>query len=56
VYLIYINPAPERFIRKYAPALRKQWEQTFAMNEEDILVDRLNSTQERVAVYRFLPG
>jgi SAM-dependent methyltransferase len=56
VYLIYINPAPERFIRKYAPALRKQWEQTFAMNEEDILADRLNSTQERVAVYRFLPG
>jgi SAM-dependent methyltransferase len=55
VYLIYINPAPERFIRKHIPALRKQWEQTFAINEEDILVDRLNSTQERVAVYRYLP-
>jgi SAM-dependent methyltransferase len=55
VYLIYINPAPERFIRKHIPALRKQWEQTFAINEEDVLVDRLNSTQERVAVYRYLP-
>ncbi len=55
VYLVYINPAPERFIRKHVPALRKQWEQTFAMNEEDILVDRINSTQERVAVYRCLP-
>lgn len=54
VYLIYINPAPESFIRTHAPVLRKQWEQTFAMNEEDILLDRLNSTQERVAVYRYL--
>jgi SAM-dependent methyltransferase len=55
VHLIYINPAPERFIRRHAPVLRKQWEQTFDMNEEDILVDRVNSTQERVAVYRYLP-
>jgi SAM-dependent methyltransferase len=56
VHLIYINPAPERFIRRHAPVLQRQWEQTFDMNEEDILIDRLNSTQERVAVYRFKPG
>jgi SAM-dependent methyltransferase len=55
MYLIYINPAPERFITKHVPDLRRQWEQTFAMSEEDILADRINSTQERVAVYRYLP-
>ena len=56
IHLIYINPAPERILSKHAPALQKQWEQTFAMNEEDILADRANSTQEHVAIYRFLPS
>jgi hypothetical protein len=55
VHLIYINPAPDRFIKRFAPALQKQWEQTFSMNEEDMLADRANSTQEHVAVYRYLP-
>jgi SAM-dependent methyltransferase len=55
IHLIYINPASERFIKRYVPILRKQWEQTFAMNEEDILADRVNSTRERVAIYRYLP-
>ncbi len=56
IHFIYINPAPERFIRRHAPTLRKQWEQAFTMNEEDILADRANSTQERVAIYRYLPS
>jgi SAM-dependent methyltransferase len=56
IHLIYINPAPERLIKRHAPALRKQWEQTFAMNEEDILADRINSTQEHVTLYRYLPS
>ena len=55
IHLIYVNPTPERFIRRHAPTLRKQWEQAFSMNEEDILADRVNSTQERVAIYRYLP-
>lgn len=56
IHLIYINPVPERLIKRHAPALQKQWEQTFTMNEEDILADRVNSTQEHVAIYRFLPS
>jgi hypothetical protein len=56
IQLIYINPAPERFIKRHAPTFRKQWEQTFAMSEEDILADRVNSTQEQVAIYRYLPS
>ncbi|HMH15493.1 MAG TPA: class I SAM-dependent methyltransferase [Edaphobacter sp.] len=56
IYLIYINPAPEHLIKRHAPSLRKQWEQTFAMTEEDILADRVNSTQEQVAIYRYLPS
>jgi hypothetical protein len=55
IYLIYINPAPERFIKRHVPVLRKRWERTFDMNEEDILADRLNSTQERVAIYHYSP-
>jgi SAM-dependent methyltransferase len=56
IYLIYINPAPESLIKKHAPALRKQWEQTFTLNEEDILADRVNSTQEHVAIYHYQPA
>lgn len=56
IYLIYINPAPEHLIKKHAPALRKQWEQTFTLNEEDILADRLNSTQEHIAIYHYQPN
>jgi SAM-dependent methyltransferase len=56
LHLIYINPAPEHLIRRHAPVLRKQWEQTFSISEEDILADRVNSTQEQVAIYRYLPS
>jgi len=56
IHLIYINPAPDRILSRYAPVLQKQWEQTFALNEEDILSDRTGSTQERVGIYRYQPA
>jgi SAM-dependent methyltransferase len=56
IHLIYINPVHDRILKRHAPALQKRWEQTFAMNPEDILADRVNSTQEHVAFYRYLPS
>jgi SAM-dependent methyltransferase len=55
IHLIYINPVPERLIKRHAPSLQKQWEQIFTLNEEDILADRVNSTQEHVVLYHYQP-
>jgi len=55
IHLVYVNPAFERLLNKHAPTLETQWSQTFTMTEEDALADRFGSTQEEVAVYRYLP-
>jgi len=55
LYLIYVNPAFERLLKKHASLLEKQWERTFTMTEEDALADRFGSSQEQVVVYRYLP-
>jgi SAM-dependent methyltransferase len=56
VCLIYVNPPSERTLNRYAPTLRKHWEQTFTLNPEDILSDRATSTQEHAAIYRHQPA
>jgi SAM-dependent methyltransferase len=54
IYLVYVNPAFERLLKKHAPALEKQWQQTFDFTAEDAGVDRFGSTREHVSVYRYL--
>jgi hypothetical protein len=42
-------------LRKTAPGFVKQWERQFALSDEDRNADLLGTTEDRVAVYRFLP-
>jgi SAM-dependent methyltransferase len=53
VYLIYANPSFERLVEKYAPAMRRQWERTFAFTPEEAAADRFGSEQERVVVWKY---
>jgi SAM-dependent methyltransferase len=55
IYLIYVNPAFEHVLKKYAPTFQKELDQTFALPKEDIADDRFGSTQEEVVIYHHLP-
>jgi hypothetical protein len=55
VYLLYTHPLFESMLRKTVPGFVKQWERHFALSDEDRNADLLGTTEDRVAVYRYLP-
>ncbi len=50
LYLLYVNPELDELVREFA--LRKLWDERFAMEEEDAAADRFGANNERVIAYR----
>jgi SAM-dependent methyltransferase len=52
VYLVYVNPAFQKLVKKYMPKFEQQWEKVFAFTLEEAEADKFGTSEERVIVWK----
>jgi Histone methylation protein DOT1 len=53
VFLVYVNPAFQKLVKKYAPKFEQQWEKVFAFTPEEAEADKFGASEERVIVWKY---